>query len=108
MQSSVSTALVLEIHSLDLDHRSGNSKATGKPWEMFNQKGWIYLADEPYPKEVQVSLERNGESEPKPLDKGIYEIDLNECAMVGDFSSLQLDGRSISKKMVRKKDLPTK
>lgn len=102
------SALVLEVHSTSLDHRSGTSKASGKPWEMFNQKGWIYLSGEPYPKEIQISLERVGDQEPKPLPTGLYEIDLNECAMVGNFGSLELDGRVIAKKMDRKKDLPQK
>jgi hypothetical protein len=47
----------IEIKSTDVQHRTGTSKRTGNPYELFEQRGWLHGAKD-YPTEVSFILDK--------------------------------------------------
>lgn len=87
----MSLSVEVQVHKTHVNHRSGVSKASGKPWEMFEQEAWVSFPDQPYPQLFTVQLP----SADKALAKGAYKLDLGALLKVGDFKALALDDRAI-------------
>jgi len=62
--------LKIEIDSEEVTARSGTSERTGKPWQIREQKGFIFLPDCKYPKEIKITLDDDA----LPYSKGLYTI----------------------------------
>jgi hypothetical protein len=45
----------IEVRSSDVQHRTGTSKKTGNPYELYEQRGWLHGAKD-YPTEVSFIL----------------------------------------------------
>jgi hypothetical protein len=94
--------VIIEVHTSEVDTRSGVSKASGKPYEMTTQDAWVRLLGQPFPTQIKVSLE----DKTNPLQPGIYTIDPADLLKVGNFNSLEIDDRLIEKRMKHEKELP--
>lgn len=67
----------IEIKSTEVDTFSGNAKATGKPFQMHKQTGWLH-GDEAYPEKIELVLR-----DPlKPYPPGLYVIDYDKSVYV--------------------------
>lgn len=64
--------LKLIIHSKDTDLVAGTSPKTGKAYSFRTQKAYLQSPLEPYPKEIQLTLNDNA----LPSDPGIYDLDV--------------------------------
>ena len=94
--------LIIEVHSTQVDVRSGNSKATGKPYEINTQVAWIRLLGQPFPTQIKINLEDAS----KPLQPGIYSFDPAQILKVGSFNAPELDDRQLEMAMKFEKELP--
>lgn len=83
------SALVIEIHSDDVEHRSGTSKA-GKDWEMWEQEAWVRFNKAPFPEKIKINLK-----DKNPIKCGIYVLDPAKVCTVGNFGSLEIFDRKI-------------
>lgn len=81
--------LNVEVESDFVDARGGVT-AKGKPWQMREQKAWVYMGSK-FPKEVTLSLE----GDTPAYRPGMYETDLLPALKVGDFGRLEIDGRRL-------------
>lgn len=82
--------LKVEVES-DFVEARGGITAKGKPWQMYEQRVWVYLGSK-FPKEVTLTLDDGNTSGYRP---GMYEIDLLPTLTVGDFGRLEIDGRRL-------------
>lgn len=46
----------IEIRDTKTDNKSGVAKATGKPYSINEQRGYVHLDGQPYPKEIKFSI----------------------------------------------------
>jgi len=82
----------------DATTRSGEARATGKPYTMHEQEAWIYRKQpngemSPYPERIRFQLD-------KPEDQyahGVYSLDVEASIYIGDFNSLRLSRRPVMK-----------
>lgn len=79
-----------EVESDFIDSRGGVS-AKGKPYEIHEQKVWVYLGSK-FPKEITV----NHDDARNALKPGLYTVDLMPALHVGDFGRLSIDGRRLA------------
>lgn len=79
-----------EVESSFVDSRGGISQKSGKPYEIHEQKLWVYLGSK-FPKEMTLSLEKPADA----LAVGLYEVDLLPSLDVGDFGRLTIDARKL-------------
>lgn len=94
------SALVIEVHTDDVEHRTGVGKS-GKEWEMWNQVVWMRKKDQPYPEKAKVSLK-----DKNPIPRGMYSLDPSKVIKVGNFGSMEIDDRLIQDQMNFEKPLP--
>lgn len=87
--------LYIEVEN-DLDVNRGNSKSTGKPYEIVNQIGHLFNGEK-YPTKVKVRLK----SESDKMEPGIYLIDLQKALWVDKYSGIQISINPDS--LIRKK-----
>jgi hypothetical protein len=83
------SSLVIEIHSDEVEHRSGVSKA-GKDWEMFEQEAWVRFNNAPFPEKIKINIK-----DKTPIKRGIYVLDPSRVCTVGNFGSLEINDRKI-------------
>lgn len=86
----MSLIIKAEVESTFVDSRGGISQKSGKPYEIHEQKVWLYLGSK-FPKEMTLSLD-------KPLDAlpiGLYEVDLMPALDIGDFGRLHIEARKL-------------
>lgn len=86
-------SIKIEIKKADAVRKAGTGKNSGKDYEFFEQEGWAFLPDEPYPVRCKFTLPDDRGSTPYPA--GMYELDLGKCLNVGKFDSLQLANRLV-------------
>jgi hypothetical protein len=79
-----------EVESDFINSRGGVS-AKGKPYEIHEQKVWVYLGSK-FPKEINI----NHDDPRNALKPGLYTVDLMPALEVGDFGRLGIDGRRLS------------
>lgn len=67
------------IADTSIRHQSGNSKTTGKPYDMHFQDAWFHLTGKdgkpaPYPQKVELILEKAEDGAPLFYPVGQYEL----------------------------------
>jgi hypothetical protein len=65
--------------------KSGTAKASGKPYSIREQTGYVDKGER-YPEKIKIQLE----GEAKPFKPGEYELDIDASCYVGRFDSLEL------------------
>ena len=84
--------MIVEIYSESIDHFAGNSKATGKPFEINKQAAYLHDPQAKYPKEFQIQA-KDKES---PIKKGFYVLNLTKSIAFDNYGSLIIDSRSLN------------
>lgn len=93
---------MLKIEILEATYTPRNIKTKGgKDLQLFEQKAYVTLPGEPYPKELKISLwpDRDTGELPKPHPVGDYTLDPKSFS-VGRYSDLLL--RPILKQIIKK------
>lgn len=80
--------LSVEVHSAEVQVKSGTSRRTGNPYSIKEQTGYIRIGDAPYPEKMKLTL---GDDEP-PYQPGIYELN-SDSFFIGNFGDLQVRAR---------------
>lgn len=81
-------SIKVEVKSAEVFTKSGNAKASGKPYEIRTQEGYAFTVGRdgkprPYPEKVEVPLDKDQQ----PYKPGVYEISPSSF-YVGDFFRL--------------------
>ncbi len=77
----------IEIYKEDvsLDHKSGVSAKSGKPYNIYEQTGYLHQEGSRFPLQFKLSLEQGM----PPYNAGVYEI-AGESLYINQFGSLSL------------------
>lgn len=81
----------IEVDDTYVDHKSGDSAKTGKPYEINTQEVWAYMPGQRHPEKVKVQVP----SKNQPYPKGDYNADLAPCIVVGGFKEFAFDNRRL-------------
>lgn len=80
--------LSVEVHSVDVQVKSGTSARTGRDYSIREQTGYVRIGDVPYPEKVKLMLDKD---EP-PYQPGHYSLN-TDSFYVGNFGDLQVRAR---------------
>jgi hypothetical protein len=83
------TELKVEVFSASYEERSGTSQS-GRPYEIFSQKAYIHIHDNPYPIEFKINLQKDSHGQVNPYVPGIYYLDSSSIYVNPRYSDLQI------------------
>lgn len=75
----------IEIQSTELFVKSGNAKATGKPYSIRKQDAWAHIDGQPYPVRIGFNLEEGS----APYQPGFYMLN-EQSFYVDKFGNLSI------------------